>query len=93
MLKRVNAKIELDIQVDPEFYDFIFETVQTELEMCESRGKLVLYLEYEIDLPNIQKDIEKIIKTVDRINEVYKTVKYPHEALEILEKERGALVG
>ncbi len=93
MIKRVNAKIELDIDVDPEFYDYIFENTQTELEFCESRGKLVLYVEYEMDLPHIQKDIEKILNVVDKINQVYKTVGYPWEALEILEKERGLKVG
>ncbi len=95
MLRRLNAKIELDIDVDPEFYDYIFENTQTELELCENRGKLVLYVEYEMDLPHIQKDIEKILNVVDRINQVYKTVGYPWEALEILEKEkeRGLKVG
>jgi hypothetical protein len=93
VLKRAKARIELDIDVDPEFYDYIFENAHTELEFCESRGKLVLYTEYEMDLPLIQKDIEKILRLVERVNEVYKTVGYPWEALEILEKERGVLVG
>lgn len=93
MLKKAKTRIELDVDVDPEFHEYIFENAHTELEFCKSRGKLVLYTEYEMDLPLIQKDIEKILRLVERVNEVYKTVGYPWEALEILEKERGVLVG
>lgn len=93
MLKKAKARIELDIDVDPEFYDYIFKNANTELELCESHRKLVLYTDYEIELPYIQKDIEKILRIVEKVNEVYETVDYPWQALEILEKQGGVAVG
>lgn len=93
MLKKAKTRIELDIEVDYEFYDYLFDTAKTELEFCESRNKLVLYTEYEIDLPLIQGDIEKILRVVERINEVYKTVGDPWQALEILKGQGGVAVG
>lgn len=91
-LREARAKIELDVNIDCEFFDLI-EKLDTRLELAIVGTKVVLYTEYEMDLTYIQQDIQKILDAVDRIQAVYKTVGYPWEAIEILEKQGGAVFG
>ena len=67
MLKEIKAKIDIDLGIDPELYDYIFDTVATTLELRESRSKLILYVENEFDVAYIQSDIERLMEAAKKL--------------------------
>lgn len=91
-LREARARIEIDIKLEGEFFDLI-EEVDTKLELAIVGCKVVLYTEYDMDLAYIQQDIQKILDLVDKIEKVYKTVGYPWEAIEIIQRQGGVAVG
>ncbi|QIB26065.1 hypothetical protein [Caloranaerobacter azorensis] len=86
-LDRVDIKISVNTKLDGEFDELLFSVDTCNYKEVKN-GEVIFYIDFRSDVADAKKDIEKVLDKAKEIQKVYKNVKYPYEAIEILLKKR-----